>query len=82
MFIKLSQAIHDDVDLSVRAVASQSIVLNVFATAEAVRKRHESQNVALEDIAALVATKAGQCGCAIEFGSRPTSDVVLHSKSE
>ncbi|AOO79796.1 hypothetical protein [Bosea vaviloviae] len=70
MLIQLSTSIQDDIKETVRSSASQSLVLDVFATAESIRRKHEDQNVALEDIANMVARAAAQYGCALEFGDR------------
>ncbi|WNJ90767.1 hypothetical protein [Bosea sp. 685] len=70
MLIQLSSSIQDDIKETVRFSLSQSLVLDVFATAESIRRKHEDQNVALEDIANMVARAAAQCGCALEFGDR------------
>jgi hypothetical protein len=72
MLIQLSSNIQDDIKETVRLSLSQSLVLDVFATAESIRRKHEDQNVALEDIANMVARAAAQCGCALEFGDRGT----------
>ncbi|POR46003.1 hypothetical protein [Bosea psychrotolerans] len=70
MLIQLSSSIQDDIKETVRLSLNQSLVLDVFATAESIRRKHEDQNVALEDIADMVARAAALCGCALEFGDR------------
>jgi hypothetical protein len=75
MLIQLPTIIQDDIKETVRISVGQSLVLDVFATAEYVRRKHEDQNVALEDIANMVARAAAQCGCALEFGDREAQPV-------
>jgi hypothetical protein len=81
MKIELSGNIQQDVDRVVRTSLSQSLVLNVLTAAEQIRRRHEELNVALEDIAQMVARTAVQCGCAVEFGDRRASLAEEHRLS-
>ena len=63
----LSQALQQDVRDSVRTRATLETSINVNAVAEAVRLRHLAENVALEDIAALVIATAGHMGRPMVF---------------
>ena len=65
-----SRLIRDDVEAAVLANAGLSRVIDVVTIAETIRLRHETENVALEDIVGLVSRMAVRCGCAIEFGPR------------
>lgn len=67
MLMKLSAPMQRDVEATVRQRACESRVLDVFAVAEEVQLRFGGENVALEDIAAVVAQLASQSGCALEL---------------
>ncbi|MBR3191724.1 hypothetical protein [Bosea sp. (in: a-proteobacteria)] len=58
-----------DIEAAVRLRAAQSRVVDVFGVAEEVQLRFVDDNVALEDIAAIVARLATQSGCALELDS-------------
>jgi Tfp pilus assembly PilM family ATPase len=68
MLVKLSEAIRHDVEATVRSKVSQSLIVDVYATAKEIRRKHAEAGIELDDIAASVAALAVQCGCAIEFG--------------
>lgn len=68
MLVQLSDDIQRDVETTIRSKVSQSLVLDVYATAEEIRRKHSDHEVGLEEIAATVARVAAQCGCAVEFG--------------
>ncbi len=67
MLITLSDPMRRDIEAAVRLRAAQSRVVDVFGVAEEVQLRFIDDNVALEDIAAIVAQLASQSGCALEL---------------
>lgn len=67
MLIKLSDPMQRDIEATIRLKAGESRVLDVFAVAEEVQLRFQDANVALEDIAAIVAQLGAQSGCALEL---------------
>ncbi|HEV7339503.1 MULTISPECIES: hypothetical protein [Bosea] len=67
MLMKLSAPMQRDIETTVRLRAGESRVLDVFAVAEEVQLRFNGENVALEDIAAVVAQLGAQSGCALEL---------------
>ncbi|MBA4224276.1 hypothetical protein [Bosea vestrisii] len=69
MLITLSDPMRRDIEAAVRLRAAQSRVVDVFGVAEEVQLRFVDDNVALEDIAAVVARLATQSGCALELDS-------------
>lgn len=69
MLITLSDPMRRDIEAAVRLRAAQSRVVDVFGVAEEVQLRFVDDNVALEDIAAIVARLATQSGCALELDS-------------
>lgn len=69
MLITLSDPMRRDIEAAVRLRAAQSRVVDVFGVAEEVQQRFVDDNVALEDIAAVVARLATQSGCALELDS-------------
>lgn len=68
MLIQLSDEIQRDVEAAIRVKLGNSLIVDVYATAEEIRRNHAAANVALEDIAASLAKLAVQRGCAVEFG--------------
>lgn len=68
MLIQLSDTIRREVETTVRTQLSQSRIVDVYATAEDIRRRHADEDIGVEHIAASVAQLATQCGCAVEFG--------------
>ena len=69
MLITLSDPMRRDIEAAVRLRAAQSRVVDVFGVAEEVQLRFVDDNVALEDIAAIVARLATHSGCALELDS-------------
>ncbi|AZO79919.1 MULTISPECIES: hypothetical protein [unclassified Bosea (in: a-proteobacteria)] len=67
MLITLSDPMRRDIETTVRSRAGELRVVNVFGVAEEVQLRFLDDNVALEDIAAVVAHLASQSGCALEL---------------
>lgn len=65
-----SSTLRDDVAATVRRRAAVNTVIDVNAIAEEVRRRHLPENVALEDIAAMVMRTADHLGrpMVFEFG--------------
>lgn len=57
----------DDLTQSVDAAFSANGIVNVPAIAETIRSRNESENIALEDIAACVMAHAQLLNAAMEF---------------
>ena len=70
MPIKLSDEMQREVEMAIRSRASRSLVVDVYATAEEIRRRHAIDETVLDEIAATIARLAAQCGCAVELGSR------------
>jgi hypothetical protein len=73
MLVKLSGPLKQHIETTVRLRAGQSRVLDVFGVAEEIRARFSDDNVALEDIAAMVARLGAQSGCALELDAGPDS---------
>jgi hypothetical protein len=67
MLIKLSDPMRRDIEATVRSKAGKSRIVDVFGVAEEVQLRFTEDNVALEDIAAVVAQLAAQSGCVLEL---------------
>jgi hypothetical protein len=59
MIIHFSAELMDDLVMCVHAAMHKNGIVNISTLAEEVRKRHESENVALEDIE-MMAMKVGQ----------------------
>lgn len=74
MLIKLSEPMRRDIEATVRSKVGQSRVVDVFGVAEEIRLRFVDDNVALEDIAAMVARLASNSGCALELDRGELSD--------
>jgi hypothetical protein len=70
MLIKLSERMRRDIESAVRSKTGETRVVDVFGLAEEVQLRFVDDNVALEDIAAVVAHLASQSGCALELDSK------------
>lgn len=75
MLLKLSDPMQRDIETTVRFKAGESRVVDVFGVAEEVQLRFVDDNVALEDIAAMVAHLATQSGCALELDSGEISEI-------
>ena len=67
MEVRLSDAVQREVQLAIRAKASQSLVVDVYATAQEIQREHDVGDVELDAIAATVVRLAAQCGCAVEL---------------
>ncbi|CAD5282805.1 conserved hypothetical protein [Bosea sp. 62] len=67
MLITLSDPMRRAIETTLRSKAGESRIVNVFGVAEEVQLRFIDDNVALEDIAAVVAHLAAQSGCALEL---------------
>lgn len=67
MFITLSDPMQRAIETALRLKAGESRIVDVFGVAEEVQLRFIDDNVALEDIAAVVARLASQSGCALEL---------------
>lgn len=74
MFITLSDPMRRAIETTLRSKVGESRVVDVFGVAEEVQLRFIDDNVALEDIAAVVAHLASQSGCALELDSRELSE--------
>jgi hypothetical protein len=70
MLERLSDEIQREVEKAIRLKASESRVLDVYATAEEIRRKHAVPEIRLEDIAATVARLGSQYGCAVEFADQ------------
>jgi len=68
MRIQLSDEVQREVEQTIRSKASQSLVIDLYATAEEIRGRHNVGDADLDAIVATVARLAAQCGCAVELG--------------
>ncbi|HEY6631150.1 MAG TPA: hypothetical protein VIZ90_06845 [Rhizobiaceae bacterium] len=67
MKINLSQHLLDDLVQSVNMELSRRGIINVPQLAEDIRRRNEAENIALEDITALVMEQAQKFSAAMEF---------------
>lgn len=67
MEVRLSDAVQREVELAIRSKASQSLVVDVYATAQEIQREHDVGDIGLDAIADTVARLAAQCGCAVEF---------------
>lgn len=72
MLMQLSDAIRREVETTIRTKVSESRIVDVYATAEEIRRRHVAEDFPLEAIATSIAYLATQCGCAVEFGRNRT----------
>ena len=68
MFAPLSAEVQREVELTIRLKASETRVLDVYATAEEIRRKHVASEIRLEDLASTVARLGSQYGFAIELG--------------
>lgn len=68
MELRLSDTLRREVEIAIRAKASRSLVVDVYATAQEIQRQHDVDGVGLDAIAATVAQLAAQCGCAVELG--------------
>lgn len=69
MRLQLSDEVQREVEQTIRSKASESLVLDLYATAEEIRRRHAIGDVDLDAVIAAVASLAAQCGCAVELGA-------------
>jgi hypothetical protein len=79
MQIQLPDEIQREVEIAIRSKASHSLVVDVYATAEEIKRRHSAPEVNLDAIAATVARLAAQCGCAVELGGIRSDDQIARS---
>lgn len=70
MLERLSDDIQREIEMAIRSKANESRVLDVYATADEIRRKHAMPEIRLEDIAAVVARLGNQYGCAVEFGGQ------------
>ncbi|PZN97507.1 MAG: hypothetical protein DCF30_16240 [Hyphomicrobiales bacterium] len=68
MHIKLSETLRREVEATVRTKLSESRIVDVYATAEEIKRHHAAERVTLDDIAVSVANLATQRGCVVQFG--------------
>ncbi len=68
MQLQLSDEVQREVEQTIRSKASQSLVIDLYATAEEISRRHDTGEVDLDAVVATVARLAAQCGCAVELG--------------
>lgn len=69
MRLQLSDEVQREVEQTIRSKASESLVLDLYATAEEIQRRHAIGDVDLDAVIATVARLAAQCGCAVELGA-------------
>ena len=74
MRLQLSDEVQREVEQTIRSKASQSLVIDLYATAEEIRSRHDVGEVDLDAVIAIVARLAAQCGCAVELGGSKTGN--------
>ncbi|SEG82252.1 hypothetical protein [Bosea lathyri] len=79
MQIQLPDEIQREVEIAIRSKASQSLVVDVYATAEQIRRRHAMPETGLNALAATVARLAAQCGCAVELDGMHSNDQIKQS---
>ncbi len=60
----------DDLTQAVGAAVASQGIINISKLAEEIRKRNEAENVALEDVIALVMVQAQRFSAAMEFDSQ------------
>lgn len=73
MLVQLSEEIQREVEAAVRVKLGNSLVVNVYETAEEIRLKHAAAADTLDDIAASIAKLAAQRGCAVELGKDTAS---------
>ncbi|PTM40493.1 hypothetical protein [Bosea sp. 124] len=76
---QLPDDIQREVETTIRAKASESRVLDVYATAQEIRSRHAVPEIRIEDIATTVARLASQYGCAVELGGQRAEPLTRQS---
>lgn len=69
----LSEQLNADLDETVSATLRLNGIVNINTVAEAIRRRHAVENVALEDIAYAVLTRVQLVSGTVEFDSMPAS---------
>jgi len=67
MTIRFSQKLLEDMQETVRIALARDGIVNIPLIAEEVRRRNESDNVALEDITAQLMLQAQSFSAAMEF---------------
>lgn len=70
MLEQLPDDIQREIETVIRSKANESRVLDVYATADEICRRHAGFALGLEAIAATVARLGSQYGCAVEFGEQ------------
>ena len=71
MLVRLPDEIQREVETAIRSKSSESRVLDVYATAEEIRRKYAVSEIQLEDIVATVAHLGNRYGCAVELGEHP-----------
>jgi hypothetical protein len=69
MNVRFSSQLIDDLTRTVQSALLEHGIVNVPRLAEEIRKRNETENVALEDIAAQLMVQAQAFSAAMEFDS-------------
>lgn len=69
MRILLSTVMMDDLTEAVRVALAKNGIVNIPQLAEEIRKRHEAENIALEDITEQLMAQAQRFSAAMEFDS-------------
>lgn len=67
MEIRFSQQLISDLADAVKTALITHGIVNIPQLAETIRKRHEAENIALEDITALVMAQAQKFSAVMEF---------------
>ena len=78
----LSDRIRKDIDATVRAACTKSSIVNVNDIASDVQRRNWDQNVAIEDLQALVMQVATLLGAVIAFGAEMNGHANLLSPGQ
>lgn len=69
MNVSFSPQMMDDLNESLRNTWATNGIINIPVLANELRQRHEHENIALEDISAMLLSKAQMFSAAMEFDS-------------
>jgi hypothetical protein len=76
MLIKLNADMQHAIERTVRLKMTETVVIDVAATAEEIRLAFLERNIAHEDIAASVARFASTCGFPLQFSGSASREAV------
>jgi hypothetical protein len=76
MLTVLPKKVLIDIDAAIDAAAKEKLLLRVYAVAEVIRRKHASENIALEDIAEAVMSRSAK-GTAFEVDISDAASAVL-----